>query len=56
MQGSTEEAGLRIVSQQALSGVLKAVFLLRCGDYAAVTGVWQANHLQLLFSVGYTTQ
>ena len=30
---------LRIVSQQALPRVLKALFLFRHGDYAAVTGL-----------------
>ena len=52
---------LRIVSQQAFSRVLKVLFLLRRGDYACdyaqiQNTVRQANHLQLLFSVGYTTQ
>ena len=38
-KGAQKKQELRIVSQQALPGVLKALFLLRRGDYAAVTGL-----------------
>ena len=55
---------LRVASQQALSlsfqsAVSTSLRRLCCG-YRTCTQiqniVWQANHLQLLFSVGYTTQ
>ena len=38
-KGAQKKQELRIVSQQALPRVLKALFLLRRGDYAAVTGL-----------------
>ena len=38
-KGAQKKQELRIVSQQALPGVLKALFLLRRSDYAAVTGL-----------------
>ena len=39
MQGSTEEAGTPCSFSTSSPGVFKALFLLRCGDYAAVTGL-----------------
>ena len=38
-KGAQKKQELRVASQQALPGVFKALFLLRCGDYAAVTGL-----------------
>ena len=63
-KGAQKKQELRITSQQALSWsfqrTLSASLRLFCCGYRTCTQiqntVWQANHLQLLFSVGYTTQ